>query len=234
MAIAFLKVKLGVYSYPDDSRIMMRLFFLLVLTGFSAFSQKILIKEQGAFRNAILDSSAGQIRLYFDDHYSTIDTRTFEMERHDLTVPQDPEIRDNPMGYVLKRLGGQDYFLHASGGLVYRLENDTLKRIDQSFIHHMEYGAAIFEHNKTFFKYGGYGFWSVRDFFTYFDFGTAEWDAYGPIDTSLIPPGITESFYLKDGPDFYLFGGVSIGKANRKDKLVNQKLWCFDFNKNKW
>jgi hypothetical protein len=212
----------------------MRLLIFLLFTGFFGFGQKIIIEQETPMRNAVLDTAAGEMRLFYDDHYKTIDSRTFEMKRHDLTVLRDAEIGENPLRYLLKMIDGRTYFVKGSGGILYRLHNDTVARVDQSFDHHMDYGAAVFEHNGTLFKYGGYGYWSVRDFFVYFDPGVREWDAYGPVEASLIPEGITSSLFVKDAQNFYMFGGYSIGSSNRKDKIPNQKVWHFDFEENAW
>ena len=53
------------------------------------------------------------------------------------------------------------------GGLVYKLVGNKLIRIDQSFTHKMQVASTVFFHNDTIYRYGGYGFWSQRNFFTY-------------------------------------------------------------------
>ena len=49
------------------------------------------------------------------------------------------------------------------GGLVYRINADTTRRIDHSFAHKKQNQAAQFVRNDTLFRYGGYGFWRANN-----------------------------------------------------------------------
>jgi hypothetical protein len=97
--------------------------------------------------------------------------------------------------YIPKNIFGDDYALKSSfkffkwkknatrivnksSGMVYESINDTLRRIDNSFDHKMSFGCHVFKKNDTIFKFGGYGFWSTRNFFNYFNEITKEWEFY--------------------------------------------------------
>ena len=70
------------------------------------------------------------------------------------------------------------YLVSLGSGMVWELTNDSIKRIDNSFDHKMSYRSDIFVKNDTIFKFGGYVFWSARNFFTYFSETTNECEFY--------------------------------------------------------
>ena len=120
------------------------------------------------------------------------------------------------------------------GGMVWRVKNDTFKRVDQSFNHKMTNGSAVFVHNDTIMKFGGYGYWSSRSFFTYYDEITLQWEFYTIDKKSQLPPGVSSinSTYL-DGEFYFSDGQVS----NLNSPLIsatNAKVWHFDFKNKSW
>lgn len=65
-------------------------------------------------------------------------------------------------------------FINYIGGQVLEWHNDTISRIDHSYEHRNQLNSAIFQRNDTIFRFGGYGFFESRNFFTYFDYKTKE------------------------------------------------------------
>ena len=79
--------------------------------------------------------------------------------------------------YSSFNIKGEKYWF---GGFneVYKLEGDSLKRIDKSVDSRVTIRSYIFKTNDTVIKYGGYGFWSQRNFMYYFDTTSFEWEIY--------------------------------------------------------
>ena len=119
------------------------------------------------------------------------------------------------------------------GGHVYEVINDTLTRIDFSFNHKMTNRSAVFQRNDTIFKFGGYGFWSSRNFFTYFDPSSKEWEFY-PSKSKLHPPPIHGFNHQLIDDDFFIINGYSpdINEGTMYDEL--SEIWKFNFDKKKW
>jgi hypothetical protein len=123
--------------------------------------------------------------------------------------------------------------VNKSSGMVYESINDTLKRIDNSFDHKMSFGSHVFKKNDTIFKFGGYGFWSTRNFFNYFNEKTKEWEFY-PTKGTLLAPGlydhkgilIDEDYFVTNGKIMNLFDGFSFEE--------NKEIWKFNFLTKKW
>jgi hypothetical protein len=119
------------------------------------------------------------------------------------------------------------------GGQVYEVVNDTLKREDFSFNHKMSFGSAVFVKNDTIFKFGGYGFWSSRNFFTYFDNSSKEWEFY-PSNSRMLPPPIHNFNFKLTSEEFIITNGftpdINLGLKNTKVS----EIWKYSFNDKKW
>ena len=61
---------------------------------------------------------------------------------------------------------------------VYISKDDSLIKINKSFDSRINFGSYNFQISDTIIKFGGYGFWSQRNFLYYFDTSTYEWELY--------------------------------------------------------
>ena len=86
---------------------------------------------------------------------------------------------------------GKSFAVSRGSGMVWEISNDSMIRIDKSYDHKMTNGSKVFTHNDTIFKFGGYGYWSNRNFFTYFSENSKEWEFYKINPKSYLPPGLS-------------------------------------------
>jgi hypothetical protein len=208
----------------------MRLLFLLVFIGFQSHSQIISLENSEAWRNLSLDTVNNSLTIFFKDHYEVIDLASFKKRSYRLHL----ENADSELGYPHFKMNNHDYFVQPQGGLVYKIERDTFKRVDLSFNHNMQYGCSMFVYDDLIYKFGGYGLWSNRDFFTYYDEKAGEWEVQQPLRSKEIPEGLAAANHLLLADDFYIFGGNTIDRYNKRNKIKNNELWRFNFNSNKW
>jgi len=213
----------------------MRLFLLLVFIGLNGYAQIVNLGVKPGLRNSSLNPLKNSLDLYFDDHVEHIDLESF----NSTVAPLFPANNlDRSPEKVLKErivyIGSKPHFVSVQGGMVYTVENDTLRRIDRSFDHMMQHGAWLFTYDDKIFKYGGYGFWSNREFFIYFDPKQAEWDIYKNIRSKRIPAGMQGVFGIQDNDMIHLFGGYIMNPFNRKEWLMNDEIWTFNFNTLQW
>ena len=117
---------------------------------------------------------------------------------------------------------------------MWQVKNDTFRRIDNSFNHKMTNGSAVFVHNDTLMKFGGYGYWSDRNFFTYFSETTSEWEFYPINPTSLLPEGTSRPNFSHTETNFYFSGGVSHDPKNPIIETRNNEVWRYNFKKRTW
>ena len=212
----------------------MRLLFLIVFIGLNAFSQKIDLGDLTNYQNSSLDTLKQEFHVYLDDHMLTINLNNFEKTITPLaleeSLPPGPKYIAGTPFWIQNTV----YFPYGGGGLMYSIENDTIKRIDNSFDHGMQYGASTIQHDGTIFKYGGYGFWSARDFFTYYDKNQNEWEVYHPIASEIIPQGRAYNYFIKYKNRFHIFGGTFVNPNNRREQPKSNEVWTFDFNSKEW
>ncbi|PKP28500.1 MAG: hypothetical protein CVU01_04065 [Bacteroidetes bacterium HGW-Bacteroidetes-18] len=126
------------------------------------------------------------------------------------------------------------YFVHTMGGFVYALQNDTIKRVDNSFNHKMQINSNIFVYDDRILRYGGYGFWSARNFFTYFDTDLLEWEAVSPVNSKEVPKGTFDGLYILDNDNAYIFNGKSIDDFNKTEMYFNNEVWKYNLKLNEW
>jgi hypothetical protein len=208
----------------------MRLLFFCFLFTLNLTAQNVLISDHGRqVKNIVLDSLNNRLLVFYQDKYDAVDLNTFEKKSSKLVLNDKLDLENSIM-----IIGPKIYFVSRDGGMVYEFKNDTIKRIDRSFNHKMQSGAKLFKYQSKIFKYGGYGFWSVRNFFTYYDKTAREWEVVSPINSSVIPEGTFSGFYIRSGENIYLFGGYKIDPFNQLKKIPNNEVWKFNFNSHKW
>lgn len=135
--------------------------------------------------------------------------------------------------HKLLNINSQLYFIHISGGAVYGLVENEFKRIDNSFNHKMTNYSDSFIYNDTIFKFGGYGYWSSRNFLTYYSFTSNEWEYYKtngeiiPTETSMFNSALVDNKY-------YVFNGKQVDYNSGANEKRVSDLFVFDFQSRSW
>jgi len=119
------------------------------------------------------------------------------------------------------------------GGSVFKIKGDSIFRIDNSYEHKMQIGSLEFIRNDTIFRYGGYGFFENRNFFTFYDKKVNGWESLD-INGDIIPERISDFIYHFNKDKLYLSGGYTFDKFKKDVKYPNLKSYLFDFNSKKW
>ena len=125
------------------------------------------------------------------------------------------------------------YFINPQGGEVFSLINNSVKRIDKSFTHKNQLLSSLFSHKGTIYRFGGYGFFGARNFFTYFSEETNEWEVL-KTQSEIFPGGTFDNKYFLIDDDFYLFGGFKLDENDRENNIPLKGMWKFSFDEKKW
>jgi len=139
----------------------------------------------------------------------------------------------NIANYNPIKLNDVFYFVQRSGGLVLKLADDLLARIDNSFNHKMQFGSAIFKHNNEIYRFGGYGFFSARNFIIRYDFDTNEWESI-TVKNNLSPTARFDFTYIKTEDQFIIIGGRAVNNLNRKLIVNLEDSWSYSFKDKEW
>ena len=149
-------------------------------------------------------------------------------------LPIAPPHRAYPEAYLPVVVNSTLHFVDKQGGIVYKLRQDSLRRIDRSFNHKMQINSTIFSRNDTIMKYGGYGFWSDRNFFTYFNKESNEWEIVPPIGSDRLPPGSHDTELVQNETHTYIFSGVATNEFNPLNVDEFNEAWRFEWRTNSW
>jgi hypothetical protein len=140
----------------------------------------------------------------------------------------------SPSSYTLNVINNKLYLSLNLGGLVYELKGNEIVRIDHSFEHKMQISSQQFVYDNRIFRFGGYGFWSARNFFTYFDLNSKEWESYSPIYGNEVPPGMLDVNQFKSGDDITYFNGLVINAFDNLKFERSQDIWHFNLRSKIW
>ncbi len=208
----------------------MRLYFLVFFFAINSYSQKVLIDDVGDLKNISVDSIHNELLLFYNGYFDKFNLKTLQKERIDLKSPNGFDITK----FNFIAVDSVKFFVSSDGGLVYRFQKDTLIRIDNSFEHRMQTGSNLFCYDSKIYRYGGYGFWSVRNFFIYFDHKTHEWEVNDLIKSEEIPDGTYDGNFILKNDDIYLFGGLKIDPYKQLERIINNEVWKYNFKDHKW
>ena len=125
------------------------------------------------------------------------------------------------------------YFVLNGGGPVLKFDNKSLIRVDNSVEQRNQFGGALFLHENKIFMYGGYGFWTYKDYLTYFDFSSNQWERhkFDP-KNKFIPDGRWKPVFHKTKDTLYVLGGKSSFSGNTLIDTGLKDVFIVDFISN--
>ena len=123
------------------------------------------------------------------------------------------------------------YLVSVGAGPVFKKDGNQFIRIDNTSLHRNQVWGSFFVYNDKIHIYGGYGFWSFKDYITFYDPNIKQWDiVYN--NSAYIPKGRGKSISLISPDDkLYVFGGSSISSKNAMYSVDNDDLFYFDLIK---
>ncbi len=136
--------------------------------------------------------------------------------------------------YKFFNIGTKTYLVHEGCGPVLEYRNDSIVRIDNSFLHRNQYHAIRFVYNKEIYFYGGYGLFTFKNILTKYDFQAKEWIEVGTYSKTPMETREGAFSYLIN-KDLYIFGG------NTKDenkipcgKQLDTTIWKLHLPTMRW
>jgi hypothetical protein len=120
-------------------------------------------------------------------------------------------------------------------GPVLEWRNDSLVRIDNSFLHQNQYGAASLVYKNEFYYFGGYGLFTFKNILTKYIFKSREWMAVQTFGEEL-PSLRRDANRILIGDQLYIFGGLVENPDNfyYGEKLSDTNVWKLDLRSMKW
>lgn len=123
------------------------------------------------------------------------------------------------------------YLVHDGCGIVLEYRNDSIVRIDNSFLHKNQYDALPFVYNNEICLFGGYGLFTKKNIITRYNFKLKEWFELPTKYTNrpsprTFPYGITINNFL------YLFGGFEKSVVSKYENKKN--IYQLNLNTGEW
>ena len=121
------------------------------------------------------------------------------------------------------------YLVSNGAGPVFLKDGNSFKRIDNSSLHKNQFGGARFIFNNKIHIYGGYGFWSFKNFISFFDENIKQWDlVYN--DSKFIPPGRWKPIYNLINDKLFVLGGRTGSPGSQGQDEPFSDVFYFDFS----
>lgn len=123
------------------------------------------------------------------------------------------------------------YLVHVGCGPVLEYRNDSIVRIDNSFLQKNQYGASPFIYKNQICLFGGYGLFTSKNIITSFEIKTKEWyRLYYKEDEKPHERSGPVTFYNDKG--VFLFGGWETGLTSAFEKDPN--IWHLNYSNLEW
>ena len=135
--------------------------------------------------------------------------------------------------YIPFTIQDKTYLVYRGCGAVLEWRNDSIVRVDHSFLHRNQYFASTFTHNKKIYFFGGYGLFTYKNILTKYNPKTKEWDEEETFGTPPSPRRFAFSQIIDN--DLYLFNGYEKDEANfLQNKAVAPVVWKLHLATMQW
>ena len=208
-----------------------RLFFLFLIIPINILFSQSRLPVNDSVQNFLFAKSSsndpllitvnGVFQYKSDWNYLPFNDNSFKKEIKDLD-----EL--NHANYFTKLIKNELYIISNGAGPVFRLDQNTFKRIDNSTLHKNQFGGARFVYNDKIHIYGGYGFWSFKNFITFFDENIKQWDLFYN-NSKYLPPGRWKPLYNLLDDKLYILGGRSGPEGSMDQDESYSDIFYFDF-----
>ena len=207
-----------------------RLIFLFILISIKiVYSQSQLpvndsvqnfLFAKSKFNNPILITVNGVYEYKSKWEYSPLIDDSFKKQ-----IKEIDEL--NHANFFTKIVRNDLYIISNGAGPVFKKSGNNFIRIDNSTLHKNQFGGARFVYNDKVHIYGGYGFWSFKNFITFFDENIKQWDIFYN-NSKYLPPGRWKPIYNLLDDKLYVFGGRSgsAGTINQDESFSD--IFYFD------
>jgi hypothetical protein len=135
--------------------------------------------------------------------------------------------------YLSFNLKDKTYLVYHGCGAVLEWRNDSIVRIDKSFLHKNQYGAVPFAYKNKLFFWGGYGLFTHKNILTQFNLITKEWEE---IETFGNPPSPRRQAHgIVVGENLYVFSGYEKDEKNfQQIKACEPIVWKLHLPTMEW
>ena len=118
-------------------------------------------------------------------------------------------------------------FVLNGGGYVFKLNENKLSRVDNSVIQKNQLNSATFYFDNQVHMHGGYGFWSFKNYTTFLDNDTGQWEIIYP-KQKFLPVGRWKMISALVEDRLYVLGGRGNFPEKQNKDVVLDTYYFFD------
>ena len=161
-------------------------------------------------------------------------SETYSQLPHGLTFGQGKKWGGN---WVILKSGRRNFLIHNGTPYVYSIILNTkgigIVRVDEEIHRGDNFAKVAFMRKDTILEVGGYGFWKVRDHFSYYDESKKRWQPRKSNDR--LPFEMFHHYFDARYDCFYLFGQIRSDNTNSSsERLFSDSLYRFSFSSGNW
>jgi hypothetical protein len=123
--------------------------------------------------------------------------------------------------YLFINVRGRSVFVQEGCGPVFEFRNDSLVRLDKSYLHRNQFGGNLFSYKNEIYFLGGYGLFTHKKILTKYNFENKEWDLIKTNDTNI--PTFLNCLSKVIDDNLYIFGGFTNDTVNHNLYILNLK-----------
>lgn len=194
--------------------------------------QKLKLGTQWAPSRSALDRDSGILYFMQEQAITLVDLNTFRVvEKIEQSEPEPGMSFDDYHPVVMQSVL---YLVKDFGGSLLKWENGSWTRLDNASENRMQTGSTVFVREGRIYRYGGYGFWSCRNFFTYYHPAIRDWEILAPVNTNELPQGTAGTDMINIGEQSYFLRGEKVIPSNPMRREVSRECWEFNWKKKSW
>tara|TARA_R100000908_G_scaffold50441_1_gene25737 strand:+ start:101034 stop:102524 length:1491 start_codon:yes stop_codon:yes gene_type:complete len=168
----------------------------------------------------------------------SLETKTWSLQAELDDLPE----RLSELEFGLNPFTHKPTFWSRGVGSVYEIDttSNSLNRLDLSFPHKNQFSHIPFFRQDNLYAFGGYGFWTYKNYISFFKPELKEWHLHTPDINSPLPSPRTArfGFYNKAQDAFFMYGGTYTKNNRSDDKNVERAMasdiWRYSFNNDEW
>jgi len=135
--------------------------------------------------------------------------------------------------YLPFSIHNKTYLVYRGCGAVLEWRNDSIVRVDNSFLHRNQFFASTFTYNNKIYFFGGYGLFTYKNILTKYNLKSKEWEEEETFGVPPSPRRLALSVIVKD--DLFVFGGYEKDESNfSQNKEVKPIIWKLHLPSMKW
>ena len=119
------------------------------------------------------------------------------------------------------------YLIISGGGHVFSQTNKGFLKEDNSVEQKNQFESSVFTHKNQIYMYGGYGFWTFKDYITTFDTSTGQWELVST-KSDFIPQERWKAIFQVLNDKLYVLGGRNSPKDSEIKDIVLSDYFYFD------